>query len=177
MPNHTLAPVERIENAILVIRGQKVILDEALAALYGVTTKRLNEQLKRNVGRFPPDFMFKLSAGEFANLKSHFATSSSTWGGRRKPPIAFTEHGAIMAAAVLNSPKAIEMSVLVVRAFVKLRIILAAHRQLAAKLEELERKLSTHDQQIVVLFDAIRGLMAPPAKPKRRIGFGEERAT
>jgi len=174
MPDHDLIPVERIERAILVLRGQRVILDETLASLYGVTTKRLNEQLKRNIGRFPADFMFRLDEREFDNLKSHFATSSSGWGGRRKPPIAFTEHGAIMAASVLNSPKAIEMSVLVVRAFVKLRNMLAAHRQLSLKFKELERKLATHDQQIVVLFDAIRGLMEPPAKTKRRIGFGNE---
>jgi hypothetical protein len=176
MPDHTLAPVERIENAILVIRGQKVILDESLAALYGVTTKRLNEQLKRNVGRFPPDFMFRLTEDEHANLRSRFATSSEGWGGRRYPPLVFTEHGAIMAASVLHSPRAIEMSVLVVRAFVKLRALMAAHRQQGIKLDELEKKLSTHDRQIVVLFDAIRGLMAPTMKPKRRIGFGEERA-
>ena len=176
MSDDALVPVARIENAILVIRGQKVILDETLAALYGVTTKRLNEQLKRNIGRFPPDFMFRLTEDEHANLRSHFATSRERWGGRRYPHMAFTEHGAIMAASVLHSPKAIEMSVLVVRAFVKLRNLLAAHRQLAAKLEELESKLATHDEQIVVLFDAIRELMAPPPKPRRRIGFGEGRS-
>jgi hypothetical protein len=173
---HRIIPIERIgriEKAIFLVRGQKVILDETLAALYGVTTKRLNEQLKRNIGRFPPDFAFQLSAAEIANLKSHFETSRSDWGGRRKPPFAFTEHGAIMAATVLRSTEAIEMSVLVVRAFVKLRSLLAAHRQLAAKFDELERKLTTHDEQIIFLFDAIRELMAPPAKPKRRIGFGE----
>jgi hypothetical protein len=175
MSDHNLIPVERIERVILVLRGQRVILDETLASLYGVTTKRLNEQLKRNVGRFPADFMFKLTAQEFDDLRSHSATSSFGWGGRRTSPFVFTEHGAIMAASVLNSPKAIEMSVVVVRAFVKLRNLLAAHRELAAKLDELERKLATHDGQIVILFDAIRGLMEPPAKPKRRIGFGRER--
>ena len=173
MSDRDLVPVERIERTIFILRGQKVILDEMLASLYGVTTKRLNEQLKRNIGRFPPDFMFQLTAKEFSNLKSQIATSSFGWGGRRKLPLAFTEHGAIMAASVLHSPKAIEMSVLVVRAFVKLRNLLAAHRQLATKLEELEKKLSTHDAQIVVLFDAIRGLMVPPIRPKRRIGFRE----
>jgi len=109
-------------------------------------------------------------------LKSQFATSSSGWGGKRRLPFAFTEHGALMAASVLNSPRATEMSILVVRAFVKLRNILATHRQLATKLDELERKLATHDEQIVVLFNAIRQLMAPPAKPKRRIGFSSEKA-
>jgi len=108
---------------------------------------------------------------EFVNLKSQFATSSSGWGDKRKLPFAFTEHGALMVASVLNSPRAVEMSILVVRAFVKLRNMLATHRQLAAKLSELERKLATHDQNFVVLFDAIRALMAPPPPPKRRIGF------
>ena len=172
MPEQNLVPVERIERVILVLRGHKVIIDKNLAALYGVTTKRLNEQVKRNIDRFPNDFVFQLTAQEFNNLRSQFATSSTGWGGTRKLPLVFTEHGALMAASVLNSPKAIEMSIWVVRAFVKLRNILATHRQLAEKLNELERKLSIHDKQIVVLFDAIRGLMSPPEKPKRRIGFG-----
>jgi hypothetical protein len=173
MAENDLIPVEKIENAIIVLRGQKVILDETLASLYGVTTKRLNEQLRRNAGRFPEDFLFRLTAREFDDLRSRFATSSSGWGGRRTPPYAFTEHGAIMAASILNSPKAIEMSVLVVRAFVRLRRLLAAHQELATKLDELERRLSTHDRQIGVLFEAIRGLMAPPGTPNRRIGFSK----
>jgi hypothetical protein len=159
---------------ILVLHGHKVLLDADLADLYGIKTRRLNEQVRRNIDRFPADFMFKLTSQEFVNLKSQFATSSSGWGGKRKLPFAFTEHGALMAASVLNSPRAVEMSIFVVRAFVKLRNMLATHRQLAAKLGELERKLATHDQNIVVLFDAIRSLMAPPAKPKRRIGFSSE---
>ena len=171
MREQGLIPIERIERAILMLRGHKVILDAELAAFYGVETRRLNEQVKRNIDRFPDDFMFQLTAQEFDNLKSQFATSNTGRGGKRKLPFVFTEHGALMAASVLNSPKAIEMSILVVRAFVKLRNILATHRQLAAKLGELERKLSTHDQQIVVLFDAIRELMSPPSKPRRRIGF------
>jgi hypothetical protein len=175
MMDDTLVSAEGIENAIIVVRGQKVILDETLASLYGVTTKRLNEQLKRNAGRFPQDFLLRLTASEFDDLRSRFATSSRGWGGRRTPPYAFTEHGAIMAASVLNSPKAIEMSVLVVRAFVKLRNLLAAHRELAVKIDELERKLSTHDQKIAVLFEAIRGIMVPHEKSNRRIGFSRER--
>ncbi|MCZ7587138.1 MAG: ORF6N domain-containing protein [Deltaproteobacteria bacterium] len=167
----SIVPIKRVDKAILQIRGQRVVIDADLAALYGVTTKRLNEQVKRNRDRFPPDFMFRLDKMEFEALKSQFATSSSEWGGRRKLPYAFTEHGAIMAASVLNSPKAIEMSILVVRAFVKLRSVLASHGPLAAKLNELERKLTTHDRQIGVLFDAIRKLMAPPDTKKRRIGF------
>jgi hypothetical protein len=173
MTENAIVPLERVERAILVIRGHKVILDTDLAAFYGVTAKRLNEQVKRNIERFPPDFMFQLTGEEHASLRSQSATLKVGRGQHRKfLPYAFTEHGAIMAASVLNAPKAIEMSILVVRAFVKLRNILATHRQLATKFAELERKLSTHDQQIVVLFDAIRELMTPPVKPKRRIGFG-----
>jgi len=175
MTKRSLIPAERIERAILVIRGHKVLLDADLAALYGVETRRLNEQVRRNIDRFPGDFTFQLTTQEFDNLKSQSATSSAGWGGRRTLPIVFTEHGALMAASVLNSPKAIEMSILVVRAFVKLRNILATHRQLVAKLNELEGKLSTHDEQFVVLFDAIRGLMAPPAPRRKRIGFRADR--
>jgi hypothetical protein len=172
MTENAIVPVGRVERAILVIRGHEVILDADLADFYGVETRRLNEQVRRNIDRFPEDFAFQLTAPEFDNLKSQFATSSGRWGGKRKLPLVFTEHGALMAASVLNAPKAIEMSILVVRAFVKLRNILATHRQLATKLAELERKLSTHDQQILALFDAIRELMTPQVKPKRRIGFG-----
>jgi hypothetical protein len=156
---------------ILVVRGQRVILDADLAGLYGVETRRLNEQLRRNIGRFPSDFAFRLSPTEFQNLMSQIATSSSSWGGRRKQPYAFTEHGAVMAASVLNSAKAIEMSVLVVRAFVRLRRVLVASKQLGLKLQELERKLWTHDREISALFKAIRRLMRPDRKSKRRIGF------
>ena len=177
MTENAIVPVERIERVIMMIRKHKVILDADLAEFYGVETRRLNEQVRRNIDRFPEDFAFQLTAKEFGHLKSQFATSSGRWGGKRKLPLVFTEHGALMAASVLNAPKAVEMSILVVRAFVKLRNILATHRQLAAKLAELERKLSTHDQQIVVLFDAIRELMTPPAKPKRRIGFGGGEST
>jgi len=167
-----LVPVERIERSILLIRGERVILDADLAELYGVETRRLNEQVRRNIERFPQDFMFQLSSEEFSNLKSHFATSRSGWGGRRKLPFAFTEHGAIMAASVLNTPRAVEMSVFVVRAFVWLRSMLATHKELAAKIAALERKLTTHDEQIIALIEAIKRLMAPPEPPKRkRIGF------
>jgi hypothetical protein len=115
--------------------------------------------------------MFQLTTDEFDNLKSHFAISRFSWGGRRKLPQAFTEHGAIMVASVLNSPRAVEMSVFVVRAFIRLRSLLTAHRELASKLTELENKLTLHDKQILAILDAIRQLMAPPAKPKRKIGF------
>jgi hypothetical protein len=166
-----LIAVDRIQEVILLIRGQKVILDYDLAEIYGVETRRLNEQVRRNAGRFPPDFMFQLTAEEFDSLKSHFAISSLTWGGRRKLPQAFTEHGTIMVASVLNSPRAVEMSVFVVRAFIRLRSLLAAHKELALKLTELEKKLSLHDRQILAILDAIKRLMTQPDTPKRKIGF------
>ncbi len=167
-----IIPSEQVENLIFVIRGQKIILDSDLAQLYEVTTRRLNEQVKRNKERFPDDFMFRLCKEEFENLKSQFATSNSTWGGRRKLPYAFTEHGAIMAASVLNSQRSVQASIYVVRAFVKLRQMLATHKELAHKFEELERKLQTHDKQIQPLVTAIRELMLPPqTKPKKQIGY------
>ena len=172
MAEQSLVPVERLEQAIIVIRGHKVLLDTDVAALYGVETRRLNEQVRRNAVRFPPDFMFQLTAPELENLKSQIATSSSKWGGQRKLPFAFTEHGAIMAASVLNSTKAVDMSILVVRAFVRLRRFLSTHKELATQLAELERKLTDHDQQILALVKAIRQLMEPSTiSKKRRIGF------
>jgi hypothetical protein len=161
-------PIERVENAIILIRGEKVILDSDLAELYGVSTTRLNEQVRRNQDRFPKDFAFRLTKPEFANLISQFATSSSSHGGRRKPPLVFTEHGALMAANILKSERAVATSVQVVRAFVKLRRIVTSSAELAHKLNELERK---YDQQFKIVFDAIRQLMTPvPAKAKP-IGF------
>src|ERR1700682_4962599 len=130
-------PIERVEKAILMVRGEKVILDVDLAALYGVTTTRLNEQIKRNQDRFPGDFAFRLTKEEFTNLMSQFATSSPKHGGRRKLPLVFTEHGAIMAANVLNSKRAVQASVQIVRAFIRLRQILASNEELARKLEGL----------------------------------------
>jgi ORF6N domain len=139
--NTRVATVEDITRAILVLRGRRVLLDAELAALYGVTTRRLNEQVRRNRERFPKDFLFELTAEEFANLKSQFATSS--WGGRRKLPHAFTEHGAIQAATILNSPRAVEMSVYVVRAFLKLREVLTTNRELARRFRQLESRLDS----------------------------------
>jgi len=172
MAQKKLVPVERVERVILILRGRRVILDSDLAALYGVPVKRLNEQVKRNAARFPDDFMFRLTPEEFASLRSQIATSKTERrGGRQWLPLAFTEHGALMVASVLNSPKAVAVSILVVRAFVRLGRLLTRSRQVAAKLDEPERKLATHDENIVVLFDAVRGLMTIPEKPKRRIGF------
>jgi phage regulator Rha-like protein len=163
-----------LESSIVTIRGLKVILDADLAKIYGVTTKRLNEQTKRNSARFPEEFMFQLTNDEMNNLRSHFATSS-LHGGRRYLPYAFTEHGAIMAANVLNSPKAIEMSVFVVRAFIKMRETLANNKALALKLVELEKKLTErldiHERAIVHVLEEVRKLMAPSEPSKRKIGF------
>jgi hypothetical protein len=162
---------ETIASRIVIVRNQKVMLDSALAELYGVETKRFNEQVRRNHDRFPADFMFQLTEQEVASLRSQFATSNTGRGGRRHLPLAFTEHGAIAAAAVLNSPQAIETSVYVVRAFVQLRNLLASNKEVVQKLTELERKLETHDQAIAGIIDAIRQLMSPPESKKRPIGF------
>ena len=166
-----LIPVGQIEQTILVIRGQRVMLDADLAVLYGVTTKRLNEQVKRNRGRFPEDFMFRLTLGEKDELVancdrlSRLKHSSSL-------PCAFTEHGAVMLASVLSSKRAVEVSVFVVRAFVRMRRILADHRKLALKLAELESRLDTHDHSIRSLMAAMRQLMQPPGRTKvLNVGF------
>lgn len=175
----TIVPVEVIERKILLIRGQKVMLDADLADVYGATTKRLNEQVKRNAGRFPVDFAFQLTAEEWESLKelsklnrSQIATGSQKHRDPRFLPWVFTEHGAIMAATILNSPQAVAMSVYVVRAFVRLRQMLASNKELARRLDDLERK---YDSQFKVVFDAIRQLMAPPETKKRKIGFGREK--
>lgn len=160
-----------VESRILLLRQQKVILDRDLAELYGVPVKHLNQAVKRNQERFPADFMFQLTAKEDEVLRSQIVTSNEGRGGRRYPPYAFTEHGAIMAATVLNSPQAVEMSVFVVRAFVRLREMLATNRQLAAKIEQLDRKLETHDTAIQELIEAIKELMTPPEGSPRKIGF------
>jgi ORF6N domain-containing protein len=163
--------IAQLESAIYLIRGQRVMFDSDLAAIYGVTTKRLNEQVRRNISRFPEDFAFQLTAEELTNLRSQIATSSFH-GGRRYRPWVFTEHGAIMLASVLNSDIAVQASVRVVRAFVRLREMVAANAQLAAKLEELEKRLDSHDEAIVDLFAALKQLLEPPEPPKRReIGF------
>ncbi len=169
----SLVPVEAIAGLILVLRGQKVILDADLAHLYGVTTRRLNEQAKRNRERFPDDFVFQLNDEETQNLMSHFATSSSSrHGGRRKNPWAFTEHGALMAAMILNSPTAVEASVYVVRAFIRLRELLYTHAELSHKLAELESRVDHHDDDIAMLLEAIHQLLTPPEPPpQRKIGY------
>ena len=160
-----------VESRILLLRHQRVILDTDIADLYGVPVKVLNQQVKRNRERFPADFVFQLTAKEDEALRSQFVTSKPGRGGRRYAPYAFTEHGAIMAATVLNSERAVQMSVFVVRAFVRLREMLATNRKLAGKIDELENRLDTHDSTIQDLIEAIKELMKPEDPPRKRIGF------
>ena len=167
----TRRAIVRVESLILPMRGEKIILDTDLARIYGVTTKRLNEQVKRNIDRFPRDFMFRLKASEVGVLMSQFATSKTGRGGRRTMPYAFTEHGAIMAANVLNSRQAIQMSVYVVRAFVQLRGRLWENRELMRRLQDLERKVDDQGGELHSLFEALRRLMTAPERPRRPIGF------
>jgi phage regulator Rha-like protein len=166
----SLIPVDRIEKAILLIHGQKVMLDADLAELYGVETKMLVRAVKRNINRFPTDFMFQLSKEEFDNLRFHFGTSSY-WGGRRYPPYAFTEQGVAMLSSVLRSQRAIQVNIEIMRAFIRLRKMLASHVELARKLDALEKK---YDAQFKQVFEAIRRLMAPPEPRRRTIGFRKE---
>jgi ORF6N domain len=167
-----LRRVDDISRSILQLRGQRVILDRDLAQIYGVPTRVLNQAIKRNRKRFPEDFVFRLNAEEAEFSRSQFVILKRNRGQNIKYlPYAFTEHGAIQAANVLSSPRAIEMGVFVVRAFVKLREILASNKELAQKLDELERKLQTHDRVIVDILKAIRELMNPPAPARRPIGF------
>lgn len=169
-----MVPLAEIERRIFILRGQRVMLDSDLADLYGVSTKRLNEQVRRNLRRFPPDFMFQLSAEEANTLRSQIATSNIGRGGRRYSPYAFTEHGAIMVANVLNTTNAMEISVYVVRAFVRLRQMAGVNAAMNAKLAELERRVTGHDEAIRSLVQTIRQLMATPEKPRRSIGFKVE---
>lgn len=167
-----LAVLERVKPLIRVIRGERVMLDSDLARIYGVPTKRLNEQIRRNADRFPSDFVFQLTVDEVTNLKSQIAISSSGHGGRRKLPWAFTEHGAIMAANVLRSRRAVEMSIYVIRAFIKMRAALAGQVDMERRLVEIEKTLIGHDAALRDLYTKIRPLLLPPPEPKRReIGF------
>jgi len=162
-----LVPLEVVERRIVLIRGHKVLLDINLAELYEVTTGNLNLAVRRNEDRFPEDFMFQLTAAEFENLRLQFARSS--WGGRRRPPYAFTEQGVAMLSSVLKSPRAVQVNIAIMRAFVRLRQLLATHRDLAEKLAEMEKK---YDKQFKIVFEIIHQLMEPPAEPKKgRMGF------
>jgi hypothetical protein len=162
-------PVQRIEEMIFLIRGLRVMLDSDLAKIYGVTTKQLNQQFKRNRGRFPEDFAFVLTNKEVVRMRSQNVTSSRR--NFRRAPIAFTEHGALMLGNILNSKTAVEASIRVVRAFVWMREQLAANKELAQKLNELENRVGEHDGAIANLFEAIRQLLDPKEKPRREIGF------
>ena len=164
----SLVPVERIERQILVVRGQRVMLDSDLAAVYGVQTKLLVRAMKRNEARFPADFVFQLSDEEFEALRFQFGTSNVGRGGRRYAPYAFTEHGAVMLASVLNSPIAVQASIAVVRAFVRLREVLATNEGFRRKLDEIEARLSDHDEKLSVAFNAIRQLMDESEAGRRR---------
>ena len=157
-----------VEDKIFMIRGHRVMFDRDIAELYGVETKHLTRQVRRNIGRFPDDFMFRLTREE--NLRCQIGTSS--YGGRRYLPYAFTEQGVSMLSSVINSERAIQVNITIMRAFVKIREILSTHKELSHKLDELERKIDKHDADIGLIFEAIRQLMEPPSeKPKRLIGF------
>lgn len=166
-----LIPQERIESRILLIRGMKVILDSDLAELYGVPTFRLNEQVRRNTDRFPEDFMFRMTNEEYECLRSQFAISKKGSGGRRYLPYAFTEQGVAMVSSVLNSPRAVQVNIQIMRTFVKLRELMISHKDLAQKIDDLEHKFKEHDKNFVIVFEAIRKLLAAPEKSNTRIGF------
>jgi hypothetical protein len=170
-------PIELIVNKIIFLRGEKVLLDRDLAGLYDVETKQLKRAVRRHISRFQEDFMFYLTKEEFDDLRCQFGTSS--WGGARYNPMVFTEQGVAMLSSVLSSERAVEVNIAIMRAFVYLRKKIASNVELAHKLAELERHLKDHDKQIQAIFEAIRQLMTPPEKPKRKIGFEvkERRAT
>ncbi len=165
---------EQIENKIYNIRGARMMLDSDLAEVYQVETKVLNQAVKRNLHRFPEDFMFQLTDEETESLRSQFVTSNKSRGGRRYLPYAFTEHGAVMLASVLKSPTAIEASLQVVRAFVRLRTILTEHKELAERIEKLEKQFVVHNKNFKAVFDMLRPILVLDAKEKRQIGFVEE---
>ena len=164
-----IIPVQRIAQTIFVLRGQKAILSQDLAALYGVTVGVLTQAMKRNTKRFPKDFVFQVTAEELRNLKSQIVISS--WGGRRHLPYAFTEQGVAMLSSVLNSERAVKVNIAIMRAFVKLRQTLETNRELAQKFADLERRVGKHDEEISAILEAIRQLMGPPEEPGREIGF------
>jgi len=159
-------PIESIVSKIIFLRGEKVLLDRDLAELYDVETKQLKRAVRRHIGRFPEDFMFYLTKEEFDDLRCQLGTSS--WGGTRYNPMVFTEQGVAMLSSVLSSERAVEVNIAIMRAFVRLRQMLASNKDLARKLEDMEKK---YDEQFKVVFDAIRALMAPPEKPRKKIGF------
>jgi len=175
--NVVMIPDELIMNKIYLIRGQKVMLDNDLAELYAVETRRLNEQVKRNIDRFPEDFMFQLDIVEFENLKSQFATSR--WGGRRKLPFAFTEHGVLMLSSVLNSERAIKVNIQIMRIYTRLRQMILLHKDILIRLEKIEQTLVGHDDSILIVFEYLKQLEQTKQQPKeqagrKRIGFRQD---
>jgi len=167
-----IIPVHVITNKIYLIRDQKVMIDGDLSELYGIETKRLNEQVKRNIERFPDDFMFQLTKEEFENLKSQFATSS--WGGRRKMPYAFTEHGVLMLSSVLSSKRAIAVNINIMRVYTKIKEVLSTHKDLLLKMEELEKKVSGQDDKIEIVFDYLRQFVQNEDTPRVKIGYNRK---
>jgi len=166
-----IVPMERIMGKIHIIRDTRVMLDRDLAELYGVKTKVLKQAVRRNIKRFPEDFMFELTKEEFENWRSQFVTSNRDKMGLRYTPMAFTEQGVAMLSSVLRSKRAIEVNIAIMRAFVRLREMIATHKELARKLEDLERQLKDHDEQIQAIFETIQQLLTPLEQPKRKIGF------
>lgn len=160
-----------VEHKIYIIRGQRVMVDFDLAKLYGVETKVLLQSVRRNLGRFPEDFAFQLTRGEFSNLRSQIVTSKIGRGGNRYLPYVFTEHGVAMLSAVLKSERAVQMSIFIVRAFIKMREMLATHADLAQKIEEIERKQKEHGDQLSSVYSVVKQLINPPEGPKKKIGF------
>jgi len=167
---NSIVPLKRVQHLIIVLRGQPVMLDVDLALLYGVETRALIQAVRRNMKRFPADFMFQITQEEFDSLRSQIVISKGR-GGRRYLPYVFTEQGVAMLSSVLNSDRAIEVNVAIMRAFVQLRRMIGSHEELARKLGELETRLAEHDEQIQAIFEAIRQLMAPPDRPPKKIGF------
>lgn len=165
----TPVSLESIERRICIIRGEKVMIDGELAALYDVLTKNLNKAVRRNPTRFPPDFMFQLTEEETENLR--FQIGTSRWGGRRYRPYAFTEHGVAMLSSVLNSPRAVQVNIRIIRAFIQLRETLATHKDLARKIEDLQRQQKEHGDQLGTVYSMVKSLILPPTLPKKRIGF------
>ncbi len=166
-----MVPVDAITRRIQFVRGVRVLLDSDLAPLYGVTTKQLNQAVKRNISRFPKDFAFQLASREAGSLRSQFVTSNAGRGGRRYAPWVFTEHGAVMAATVLNSPQAVQMSIFVVRAFLRLREWVTDQAELATRLKDLERRVGGHDHELKAIIQTIRTLLKAPAPLRKQIGF------
>jgi hypothetical protein len=173
MPRSIVVPEEIVISKIYLIRGHKVMIDEDLAELYQVETRRLNEQVKRNIDRFPEDFMFQLTDVEWENLMSQFATSN--WGGRRKLPYVFTEHGVLMLSSVLNSERAVQVNIQIMRIYTRMREMLMTNKDILIKLEKLENNVTNHDHDIKVVFKYLKELVTPQSEPSRKIGFRRNR--